>query len=153
MGRLFAHGDLHLVILHLVAEHPRHGYELIKAIEEMTGGSYTPSPGTVYPALTMLDEQGYLAVEASDGNKKLYSVTEDGKAYLQANQTTVTAMLARVGQAGEKRCEAPSPRIIRAVENLKLALHLRLSQAPLSEDQTQALVGILDRAAGEIERS
>lgn len=149
MGRLFAHGDLHLVILHLIAEKPRHGYELIKAIEEMTQGAYSPSPGTIYPALTLLEEQGSLIAAASDGTKKCYAISEDGQAYLQTHQAAVNALLNRLRQT---QTDGPSPRIVRAVENLKLALRLRLSQGPLDDAQTQALVETLDRVAGEIER-
>src|ERR1700732_1421526 len=77
-GRVFDHGDLRLLILQLVAEKPRHGYELIKAIEEQLGGSYSPSPGVIYPTLTMLEELGYATVAApSDGGKKLYTVTPE----------------------------------------------------------------------------
>src|ERR1700743_3083513 len=73
--RLFDQGDLRFVILYLIAERPRHGYEIIKAIEEGTGGSYAPSPGVVYPTLTMLEEMGLASVESAEGNKKLYTVT------------------------------------------------------------------------------
>jgi DNA-binding PadR family transcriptional regulator len=150
---MFEHGDLHFVILHLIAEKPRHGYELIKAIEEMVGGAYSPSPGTIYPALTMLEEQGYVAVEAADGNKKRYTVTDQGKAYLELNGGAVQALLARMARVNQMRGGGPAPQIIRAAENLKLALHLRLSRGPLSEEQVGALTEILDRAAREIERS
>jgi DNA-binding PadR family transcriptional regulator len=153
LGRFFAHGDLHFVILHLIAERPRHGYEIIKAIEEMVGGAYSPSPGTVYPALTMLEEQGHIAVETSEGSKKLFAVTESGLAYLEVNRPAVELLLARMGRAGETHGNGPAPQIIRATENLKLALRLRMSRGPLSEDQIRAIAETLDRAAGEIERS
>src|SRR5215470_19747201 len=70
LGRFFAHGDLRLVILSLIAEKPRHGYEIIKAIEDQVGGAYSPSPGVIYPTLTLLEELGYVTVQASDGAKK-----------------------------------------------------------------------------------
>src|SRR4051812_29513641 len=78
LGRVLDHGDLRYVLLHLVAEKPRHGYELIKAIEEKFGGMYSPSPGVVYPTLTHLDELGYLRTEAGGGTMKLYSITDEG---------------------------------------------------------------------------
>src|SRR6202012_5708440 len=84
-GRKLAAGDLQLVILALLDQKPRHGYELIKELDERSGGFYSPSPGMVYPALTYLEEIGYATVEA-DGAKKLYSITDTGKAHLAANR-------------------------------------------------------------------
>ena len=153
LGRLFAHGDLHLVVLHLIAEKPRHGYELIKAIEAMAGGGYTPSPGTIYPALTMLEDQGHAAAEAGDGNRRLYRITPEGEAYLAANRGAVAMLLERMAAAGAARPEGAVPPIRRAVENLKLALRLRLERGPLDEAQVAAVAAALDRAAAEIERS
>lgn len=152
-GRFFEHGDLRLVILHLIAERPRHGYEIIKAIEEMVGGTYSPSPGTIYPALTMLEEQGYAVITPGEGNKKLYAVTEEGKAYLEVNHPTIAALLARMERAGGMQGGGPVPQIIRAVENLKLALRLRLTRGPLTEEQIRVVTEALDRATVEIERS
>jgi len=151
LHRLFAHGDLHLVILHLIAEKPRHGYEIIKAVEEMVAGAYSPSPGTVYPALTMLEEQGHIAVAGTEGNRKLYAATEGGQAYLDANRAELETLLARMRHAGEKRRGEDAPQIVRAMENLRLALRLRLERGPLDETQAQAVAAALDRAAGEIE--
>lgn len=153
LGRLFAHGDLHFIILHLIAEKPRHGYEIIKAIEEKVGGSYSPSPGTIYPALTMLEEQGYVTVEPGEGSKKLYAMTGEGKAYLDLNRPAVDALLMRMERASAMQGGDPAPQIIRAVENLKLALRLRLTRGVLTEDQIRTVTEALDRAAGEIERS
>lgn len=148
LGRLFAHGDLHLVILHLIAEKPRHGYDIIKAIGDLTGGVYTPSPGTIYPALTMLEEQGHVTAAAQTDGKKSFTLTDSGREYLTSHQAAVTHLLARVQQAGT---QAPSPRLLRAMENLKMAVRLRHG-APLSEEQLQRLVDILDTAARDIER-
>jgi|SRR5580658_896498 DNA-binding PadR family transcriptional regulator len=152
-SRVFDHGDLRLVILQLIAEKPRHGYEIIKAIEERLAGAYSPSPGTVYPTLTMLEELGQATVALSEGGKKLYTITAEGEAYLAANKSSVDAVFARIAETGEAHGGGRSPQIIRAVENFKLALRLRLSRGALGEEQIRALVAILDRAAGEIERS
>jgi DNA-binding PadR family transcriptional regulator len=81
LGRFFAHGDLRLVILHLVETKPRYGYEIIKTIEELVAGAYSPSPGVIYPTLTLLEELGYVTVSAEDG-KKLHTITEQGRAFL-----------------------------------------------------------------------
>src|SRR6266496_4453255 len=100
-GRMLAQGDLRLIALALIAEQPRHGYEIIKVLEDKTAGWYSPSPGIVYPTLTYLEEAGYVTVQA-DGAKKLYSITEEGRAHLAENQDFVDAVLARLAAIGEK---------------------------------------------------
>ncbi len=100
-GRRLASGDLQLVLLALLAEQPSHGYELIKALEERSDGFYIPSPGMVYPALTWLEEMGYTSV-AAEGAKKLYSITDTGRAYLSENQDAADAMLSQLEQIGRK---------------------------------------------------
>ena len=100
-GRRLASGDLQLVLLALLAEQPSHGYELIKALEERSDGFYSPSPGMVYPALTWLEEMGYTSV-AAEGAKKLYSITDTGRAYLSENQDAADAMLSQLEQIGRK---------------------------------------------------
>src|SRR5579863_9128477 len=100
-GRRLASGDLQLVLLALLAERPSHGYELIKALEERSDGFYSPSPGMVYPALTWLEEMGYASVTA-EGAKKLYSITDTGRAYLSENQDAADAMLGQLEYIGRK---------------------------------------------------
>jgi DNA-binding PadR family transcriptional regulator len=151
-GRVFDHGELRFVVLALIAERPRHGYEIIKAIEERLAGSYTPSPGVIYPTLTMLEELGHATVAESDG-KKLYAITAEGTAYLAANQAAVDAALARINEVSAAHGGGPAPQIIRAMENLKLALRLRRENGPLTEDQLRSIAAALDAAAVAIERS
>ena len=151
-GRIFDHGELRLVVLALMAERPRHGYEVIKAIEERVGGSYSPSPGVIYPTLTMLEELGHATVQEA-GGKKLYAITEEGRAYLAANQATVNAVLARLGEIGAAFGGGPAPQLVRAMENLKLALRMRQGRGPLSEATVHAMVEALDAATIAIERS
>src|SRR6266436_329133 len=86
-GRLFDHGELRLVVLGLISERPRHGYEIIKEIEDRVSGSYSPSPGVIYPTLTMLEELGHATVAPTAGGKKLYTVTPEGTAFLDANRS------------------------------------------------------------------
>ena len=148
---MFESGDLRFVILALVAEKPSHGYELIKAIEEKLGGGYAPSPGVVYPTLTLLEELGYVTVEAQDGGKKLYSITAEGRAFLAENRRTVDGLFARMDQA-RSRGGRFSPQIMRAMENLKTALKYRLMEGPLTEDEVQALAAAIDQAALAIEK-
>ena len=100
-GRKLGSNELQLVILALLQERPRHGYEIIKALEETSRGFYAPSPGMVYPALTFLDEVGYATVEA-DGSKKLYRITEAGSAKLKENRELVDAILAQLARIGSK---------------------------------------------------
>jgi DNA-binding PadR family transcriptional regulator len=152
-GRVFDHGDLRLVILQLIAEKPRHGYEIIKAIEERLSGAYSPSPGVVYPTLTMLEEIGQATVANSDGGKKLYTITEEGQAFLAANKPAVDAVFSRIAETSAAHGSGQSPQIIRAIENFKLALRLRLSRGTLSDEQIRTIVTAIDQAAGEVERS
>lgn len=153
LGRFFAHGDLRLVILALIAEKPRHGYDLIKAIEEQVGGSYSPSPGVIYPTLTLLEELGYVTVStAAEGSRKLHEITEQGRAFLVANRPAVDALLNRMAMASRDSVGEPAPQILRAMENLKLALRLKLSGGPLSAEQTAAVASALDIAATSVER-
>lgn len=100
-GRKFAAADLQLVLLALLATQPSHGYELIKALEERSGGFYTPSPGVVYPALTYLEEIGYASV-AAEGSKKLYSITDAGREYLEQHRETAQSMLDQLEQIGRR---------------------------------------------------
>jgi DNA-binding PadR family transcriptional regulator len=101
IGRMLASGDLRLVALYFIEEQPRHGYDLIKAIEEKTAGLYSPSPGIVYPALTFLEEAAFVTA-AAEGNKKLYTITEEGRAHLAENRDAVQSTLNFLGAAGEK---------------------------------------------------
>ena len=100
-GRRLASGDLRLVLLALLAERASHGYELIKALEERSGGFYSPSPGMVYPALTWLEEVAYASVTA-EGAKKLYSITDAGRTYLSENREAADAMLRQLDYIGRK---------------------------------------------------
>src|SRR5437762_2434795 len=100
-GRMLAQGDLRLLALALIAEQPRHGYEIIKVLEEKTQGWYAPSPGIVYPTLTYLEEAGYVTAQ-TEGAKKLYTITDEGRAYLDDNRDFVDAVLERLAAIGEK---------------------------------------------------
>jgi len=144
--RLFDSGELRLVILQLLAEKPSYGYEIIKAIEERLSGGYAPSPGVVYPTLTLLEEEGY-AVSSTEGSKKLYTVTEQGAEYLKTNQATVKAIFGRMDQAGKVFGRGRSPQIMRALMNLKFALKIRASQGNLSPEQTRKITEAIDAAA------
>src|SRR5580698_475571 len=148
--RFFGAGDLRYVILQLIAEKPSHGYEIIKSIQERLGGTYAPSPGVVYPMLTMLEEMGHATV-VSDGARKLYTITEEGSKSLAENKTAVEAIFAKMERARSEQGSDRSPQIERAVENFRMAL--RLKKGPLTTEQIHAITDIIDAAAKQIERS
>ncbi len=147
--RMFDSGELRLVILALVAEKASYGYEIIKAIEERLSGGYAPSPGVVYPTLTLLEEEGY-AISSAEGSKKLFTVTEAGIESLKANEAEVKAIFARMEQAGQAFGRGRSPQIMRAMMNLGFALKMRAGQGNLSPEQTRKIVEAIDAAAKTI---
>jgi len=150
-GRLLDHGGLRLVLLRLIADGPSHGYELIKTIEQRSGGAYSPSPGVIYPTLTLLEEQGHIQASGADGGRRRYAATAEGLAYLAGQREAVEAMLARLGDTAA-HLHARPPQIVRAMENLKLALRLRLTGAAITDDQASAIARILDTAAQQVEQ-
>jgi DNA-binding PadR family transcriptional regulator len=153
LARFFEHGDLRLVALQLISEKPRHGYEIIKAIEEKSGGAYTPSAGAVYPTLTLLQELGQLTVTDGADGRKLHTITEEGQAALTANRKTVDTIFTRIAQTGAAAGDAPAPLLGEALHRLKHALRLRLSRGPLDETQAKDIAEKLDAASAAIENS
>jgi DNA-binding PadR family transcriptional regulator len=152
--RLFEQGDLRFVILQLLAEKPRHGYEIIKAMEDRFGGMYSPSPGVIYPTLTLLEELGYAQVAAPEqSGKKLYTVTEAGRAFLAENKATVDAVMGRLEEASRAYGGGPAPEIRRAVHNLQMALSVRLGKGPMTDEQVRQIAATLDQAAHSIEQA
>jgi DNA-binding PadR family transcriptional regulator len=153
LGRFFDHGDLRYVLLGLIAEQPRHGYELIKAIEEKFGGLYSPSPGVIYPTLTLLEELGYIRPESTSGPRKQFVITPEGTEFLAANKALVDQIFARMAEVTRTYGGGPAPEISRALQNLEAALAIRLGRGPLGADEVRAVTAILDRTAGEIEQA
>ena len=148
--RMFGPGDLRYVILQQISEKPSHGYEIIKSIQERLGGAYAPSPGVVYPMLTMLEEMGHATV-VTEGARKLYTITEDGSKSLAENKAMVDLIFARMDRMrGEQSNDRP-PQIARAVENFRMAL--RMKTGPLTTEQIHAITDIVDAAAKQIERA
>ena len=150
--RMFEGGELRLVLLKLIADEPRHGYELIKAIEEMTGGDYAPSPGIVYPTLTMLEDMGLIAEKKSKDSKKVYEATEEGRAHLEVNSAEVEDLIERLEGHGHHRRRGQRPEIGRAIGNLMTALRNRIAHEGWNEQLLDEVVDILDEAAQRIER-
>lgn len=150
--RMFEGGELRLVLLKLIADEPRHGYELIKAVEELTGGEYAPSPGIVYPTLTMLEDMGLIAEAKSKTTKKVYEATDEGRAHLEENSEEVDELIERLEGHGHHRRRGQRPEIGRAIGNLMTALRNRVLHDGWNEELLEEVVDILDEAAQRIER-
>lgn len=151
-GRMFESGELRLVLLKLIQEQPRHGYDLIRAIEELTHGSYAPSPGVVYPTLTMLQDMGLVEEAAVEGARKPFAITAEGETHLAERAEEVEALFARLTGAGEGKRRAGGRPIQRAVGNLLSALWHRVTAEDMGEDRLHEIAAILDEAAQKIER-
>jgi len=150
--RMFDGGELRLVLLKLIADEPRHGYDLIRQIEELTGGAYAPSPGVVYPTITLLDDMGLIQEQQSEGAKKLFAVTDAGTAELEANAEQVAALIARLSAIGEERQKVDATSIRRAMGNLREVLVNRLNSGEVDDEVLHQIVALLDEAAQKIER-
>ena len=150
--RMFDGSELRLVLLKLIADEPRHGYELIKAVEELTGGAYAPSPGMVYPALTMLAEMELITEQASETTRKRFGITEAGRVHLAENAELVAALLARLTAVGEHRARADRAPIRRAMRNLRTVLQNRLEAGDLSEEAAHDVAELIDEVVRKIER-
>ena len=149
--RPLSHGDIRLLLLALIAEEPCHGYDLIRRIEALSGASYTPSPGVIYPTLAWLEETGLATVAQAEGRKS-FTATAAGQEHLRENRAEAEAIAARLsGMQGQGRHNAPAP-VLRAMENLKLALRLRLAQG-VTEDALAEIAAAIDTAAQKIERT
>ena len=147
---MFDQGDLKLVILRLLNEKPRHGYEIIKDIEERFGGMYSPSPGTVYPTLTMLEDLGYARARPEESGKKIYEITDEGRAHLAENQPLIDDIFSRIADFANSIFGEPMMEVHRGFKNVGSAIYASKS-ASRTADQIRKIKEILDRAAREIE--
>jgi DNA-binding PadR family transcriptional regulator len=152
-GRPFDYGELRLLVLALVADGPRHGYELMKEIEERMSGSYSPSPGVIYPTLAWLEDMGYASADPEPGGRKRYTVTTEGGAFLVANRAALDGLLGRLARPGAGPPPGIPDPILRGMENLKLALRLRLRQGPADPATIETIAAALDAAARAVEKS
>lgn len=149
-GRMFGHGDLKLLLLVLIEQQPRHGYELIRMIGEMFHGQYTPSPGAVYPTLTMLEEMGYAEVESQAGNRKLYAITAEGRAWLAENREAVEAVSQRAERGARLAAKMAMPQPVHKAMHAIRAAMMMYGAAGWNRAEAQRVAEILDRAADEI---
>lgn len=148
---MFDYGELRLLILAMIAEQPRHGYELIKDIEERFGGVYSPSPGVIYPTLSWLDDMGYAVAEPEAGGRKLFRITAEGEAFLVANRAAADALLERMNAAGEEGRPHLSRPVLTAMKAFKHAMRQRLERGPLGEEEASKIAAALDAARHIVE--
>ena len=151
--RMFGSGELRLVLLKLIADEPRHGYDLIRAVQELTFGDYAPSPGVVYPTLTLLQDLGLIEEAKEAGPRKPFQITDDGRKHLEEKADEVEALFERLDEefAPDERSKGGPP-IGRAVGNLMNALSHRIGRDGLDEELLHEIATILDEAAQRIER-
>ena len=150
--RMFDGSELRLVLLKLIEEQPRHGYDLIREIEERSGGAYAPSPGVVYPTLTMLGDMELIAEQKAEGAKKSFAITEAGTAHLAENAELVAALFARLAQLASTQAQTDGGPIRRAMGNLRAVLMNRVGAEGVEADTLHEVAAILDEAARKIER-
>ncbi len=148
--RMFDSDELRLVLLKLIADQPRHGYDLIRDIEERTGGAYAPSAGVVYPTLTLLDEMALIEA-VSEGSRKQFAATDAGRAHLEERADEVAALMKRLDALGEQRARVDRAPIRRATANLFAALAHRVASGD-TENLAHEIAEVIDEAARKIER-
>ena len=137
----------------LIADEPRHGYDLIRAIEDLTGGEYAPSPGVIYPTLTLLQDMGLIEEAAGEGPRKPFQVTDEGRKHLEEREEEVEALFERLRDLAPREGTSAGPAIGRAVKNLMTALRHRIGRDGLNDELLHEIAGILDEAAQKIERT
>jgi DNA-binding PadR family transcriptional regulator len=156
-GRMFGQGELRLVLLRLIVDQPRHGYELIKAIEEMTAGSYAPSPGTVYPTLSLLEDEGLIReVAGGDEPRKAFEATDQGRAELEDHREEADGLIERLSDHGERHAERgrafATPEMFRALGNLAQVVKMKARSGGLDDEAIGQIVDLIDEMARKIER-
>jgi DNA-binding PadR family transcriptional regulator len=150
-GRMFEQGDLKYVILQLLEEKPRHGYEIIKALEERFGGMYSPSAGTVYPTLTLLEDLGYAQVTVEEGGKKIYSITAEGRAYLAQNRSAVDDIFERISEFGSAFLSDAMMDVNRGMRDVAQAAYRGAPRIFRDKEAVAKIRETLQRAAKEID--
>lgn len=148
--RLFDGDELRLVLLKLIADEPRHGYDLIRAVEAASGGAYAPSPGVVYPLLTLLADMDQVAEQQGGGARRVFAATDAGRHTLEEQAELVDALFARLAALGEAAERAEPPSVRRAMANLGMALGARVPHADRAA--LEAIADLLDETARRIER-
>jgi len=147
--RLFDAGQLRFIVLQLIAVKPSHGYDIIKALEERFGGVYSPSPGVIYPTLSLLEDQGFVKV-AVTGAKKLYTITSEGNEVLNENRGFIDAINARLNSMADRKGRGHYPELREALHDLKHVVLFRLQSGPMSSKLAHQIEAIIRRGAEEI---
>ena len=151
MGRVFEQGDLKYVILRLLEEKPRHGYEIIKDLEDRFGGAYSPSPGTVYPTLTMLEDLGYAKATADEGGKKTYAITPEGSQYLKEHSNTVDTIFERISKFMEGFIDTPMMEVNNAMRRVARSAYSNAARNVNDRAVLEKIRDALAKAAAELE--
>jgi DNA-binding PadR family transcriptional regulator len=150
--RMFESGELRLVLLKLIADEPRHGYDLIRAIEELTGGEYAPSPGVIYPTLTLLQDMGLIEEAPGEGPRKAFQVTEEGHAHLAEHDEEIEGLLERLRNLAPREGHSAGSPVWRAMRNLGVAIRNRLGHGDVTEETVHELAALIDDFAQRVER-
>jgi DNA-binding PadR family transcriptional regulator len=150
--RLFSGDELKLILLRLIADEPRHGYDLIRAIQTLSGDAYAPSPGVVYPTLTLLADMDLIAEAPGSGSRKLFAVTDAGQAHLAENEETTTTALERLAALAKQAERTDGAPIRRAMHNLSIAVRTRLEKEGADSETMFDVAAMIDEVAGKIER-
>ncbi len=151
-GRLFEAGRMKLLVLHLIGQKPKHGYEIIKEISDLVGGDYSPSAGTIYPTLNYLQEMNFVTVEAVEDDRKLYYINALGAQHLQQQHHMLQVLLDKLHTRREIHNNDQLHDIQRAMENLKTSLRLKLQSQHFDPDHIRQIAEKIDQAAVEIGR-
>ncbi len=148
--RFFGHGELRVVILDLLSRNASHGYEIIKEIETLTQGNYTPSPGVIYPTLDFLEDQQFITITEEDGGRKKIAITAIGEQWLEENSEHLEHIQERIKARNVGFELRKNPQMKRALENFKAVLDLKVNQGEISAAQLKLIIGVIDRASLEI---
>ncbi|CAB5653278.1 PadR family transcriptional regulator [Providencia hangzhouensis] len=152
LRRLFDHGDLHIMVLSLVAKKPSYGYEIIKDIQEASNGLYVPSPGVIYPTLTLLEEQGFLESQIVERNRKSFTITPEGSAHLAQNKEIEAVIARKLAKARDMQQGSNLAEDIEvAVSRFKALLRHKMVLKQLNEEQTRQIASIINDAVKQIE--
>ena len=150
--RMFESGELRLVLLKLIADEPRHGSDLIRAIEELTGGEYAPSPGVIYPTLTLLQDMALIEEAAGEGARKPFQITDEGRSHLEERAEEVEGLFERLNDLKPREGSMAGSPVWRAMRNLGVAIRNRMAHGDVTEDTMHELAALIDEFAQRVER-
>jgi DNA-binding PadR family transcriptional regulator len=150
--RLFSNEALRLILLQLLSEAPRHGYDLIREIGSRSGEAYAPSPGVVYPTLTLLADMGLIDEQPAAGSRKLFAISDAGRAHLAENRAALDEAMERLTSLAQQAEQVDGAPIRRAMHNLSIAVRARLERDGADRETMFDVASLIDEAASKIER-